>query len=520
MNRCLDFSHKLCRISMAVISTLIVSVVFFLNLFYTTAVAYSTSEKVTIRLDIGCQLLMLTVAALVLVLIWVFRFKKPSVRLTERTLFLICTVAYTLAAVFLIVHVDGSIRADASLTFRCAAGYNRGDYSSFTQEGYLYMYPHQLGIMTFDRLLLLFSKSPKLFFAANFVMVLVINRLLYKIAAFLFENRWVNLLTIACSFAFLPQFFFILFAYGVIPGLCCMMAAFYFVLLLARTGKWRYLIPVTVFAALAVIMKKNFLIGVIAAALYLLVYFLRDRKWQKLAAAGLLALCMVLPSNLLISAYERATGYPLDNASPSVLWIAMGTDIDNCRFGPGWYDVSTVQIYNESGRNAAAAAEVGKEKLAHNLEKIMQQPLKAAVFFKNKTVSQWCDPLYQSVWSGPLKDCGQTVKTPLLEDIFSGGPVNQAMTYSMKFLNLMLWLLAGIFLICFAKTNTGWELFYIFFVGGFLFHCIWEAKSQYTMPYVVGLIPFAMYALFRLCTWDAPAAIKKLLRTDKKEEAP
>lgn len=38
---------------------------------------------------------------------------------------------------------------------------------------------------------------------------------------------------------------------------------------------------------------------------------------------------------------------------------------------------------------------------------------------------------------------------------------------------------------------------YIYFSGGFLFHLIWETKSQYAYPYIVLLFPVAAFGLFK-----------------------
>ena len=62
--------------------------------------------------------------------------------------------------------------------------------------GYIYRYPHQLGLMLYDCILMLFRADP----ALNFVM----NYLSCKILDALFHDKAVNLLTIVCTFAFLP----------------------------------------------------------------------------------------------------------------------------------------------------------------------------------------------------------------------------------------------------------------------------------------------------------------------------
>ena len=38
----------------------------------------------------------------------------------------------------------------------------------------------------------------------------------------------------------------------------------------------------------------------------------------------------------------------------------------------------------------------------------------------------------------------------------------------------------------------------LIFVGGFIFHIIWEAKGQYTLQYFILLIPYAAYGMERV----------------------
>lgn len=68
-------------------------------------------------------------------------------------LFWFLSFLFIAAAVFLITAYDGRIRADAKHVFNAALAFNGGDYSSMTTVGsYMYRNPHQLGLMTLERL--------------------------------------------------------------------------------------------------------------------------------------------------------------------------------------------------------------------------------------------------------------------------------------------------------------------------------------------------------------------------------
>jgi len=74
-----------------------------------------------------------------------------------------------------------------------------------------------------------------------------------------------------------------------------------------------------------------------------------------------------------------------------------------------------------------------------------------------------------------------------------------------------LFLLLGVLvLLLYGKHSEGWEVFFLYFIGGLIFHTFWEAKSQYTYPYAFCLIPFAMYA--------AAMLLRKIRTVQKREK--
>ena len=50
------------------------------------------------------------------------------------------------------------------------------------------------------------------------------------------------------------------------------------------------------------------------------------------------------------------------------------------------------------------------------------------------------------------------------------------------------------------KGDLDKTLLPIVFLGGFLFHLIWETKSIYVLQYYYLLIPYAAYGLYKLFT--------------------
>ena len=325
-----------------------------------------------------------------------------------------------------------------------------------------------------------------------------INYVLYRISDVLFQSRSINFLTIGLSFLFLPQFFFILFAYGLIPGLFFLLLSFYYGLKFTDSRRNCHLAVMVISGSIAVLLRQNYAIGMIALSIFLLLKGLeQEKKGKYFLAACMMVLCCVLPGRLVTARMEAKTDSCLSEGIPTVLWIAMGTDMDNWERGPGWYNSFSLNTYNESGFDPEVSAERGREKLRENLTNMAQNPRRALAFLKSKLISTWCDPLYQSVWSGPLESKGQPAATALLRSLNSGRKAEDLLEIFCKWLTITLWCFSCGYLLFFYKQQPAWELFYLYCVGGALFHLIWETKSQYVYPYLFCLIPFAACAMQR-----------------------
>lgn len=478
------------------IAVVAVALICGLNFVYFSRVAYDATEVVTIYpsnllrniLLVGC------VFGLAVSVHMIGLFEKVN----EKKLFAVLTAVYCVAAAYLILNVEPVLRADAKQVLESVLKFREGDYSPFRKGGYLYRYPHQTGLVFYESQLLKFSENPQLLFLVNFLMVLGINRVSWKISDRLFGSHLINCLTILMSFAFLPQLFFILFAYGVIPGLFFMMWGFYRGICCADERKTGDLVLMCLSLGAAVLLKQNYLIGAVAMVIFLCLKMLKTRDLRLIAGVLAVLLCVTVPGKILCRYYEQKTGGTLDQGCPSVLWVAMGTDIDNHKRGPGWYNSYIFNTYRDADYDPQAAAETGMEKLRDNLDLIRSEPARAGQFLLEKTVSQWCDPMYQSVWSGPLEVCGQETYTEWLQSLYSGEASERSISGYMKLLCQVIWILSSVYILMNRKSETSWELMYLYMIGGLLFHTVWEGKSQYTYPYLYVLIPFAAAAADRM----------------------
>ncbi|MCM1213511.1 MAG: hypothetical protein NC331_16120 [Lachnospiraceae bacterium] len=433
-----------------------------------------------------------------------FVLSRMAEKMDEKVLFIVLAVAFVTAGICLIANADDALRSDPLYAYQTAAALRGGDHSSLAKGGYLFYFPHQLGLITYERILLLFSSDTKFLFFCNLLEMTGINFFLWRLTDILLKgSHAVNVNVIILSFAFLPQFFFILFAYGLLPGLFCLMAAFFCAAVFVDKGKKRYLVFMTVCSSLAVFLKENYLIGVIALAIWLVLESIRSRRYRLLIAALLLLPCCTVSVKAVQGAYELESGMKMGKGVPALLYIGMGVNPHNEMLGPGWFDGSNWSYFTQCDQDSEMAAEKAKDLLRIYWGQMRDEPLQTVIFFIRKNVSVWCDPMYQSVWSGPLESCGQHMDTKFLQSLYRGEKAEHMIYRYMKGYVLTVLVMSFLFLFKGWKENRGAALLLLYHIGGFLFYMFWEGKSQYTYPYMFVLLPLCAYTLARLSAYGS-----------------
>ena len=79
-----------------------------------------------------------------------------------------------------------------------------------------------------------------------------------------------------------------------------------------------------------------------------------------------------------------------------------------------------------------------------------------------------------------------------------------------KILIMFIFFAVLIFILSNKEITNNQILLIIIFIGGFLFHFLWEAKSRYIIPYIIILIPIASIGINK--------AVQKIVEFIKKEK--
>lgn len=417
-------------------------------------------------------------------------------KISSKQLFLICSLVYIIAGIYLIVNNNASIRADAKHVYEAALAFNRGDYSSLTTPGaYLYRNPHQLGLVTLERIYTSLFPHTQFAFLMNLLWVLASNFLLYRLTDQLVKHPMVTRYTILLTFLFFPNFLFILFVYGSTPGLFfCLLALWFFVQSEKDRKAW-YLIPGSLAISLACSLRNNYQIFAIMLLGIFFLSLIRKWKWRKALAIIMIVASLLLSTKIIRGYYSDVPQRPIGPGTPLISYVTMGLrdDPNRATLG-GWYDAYNTKILKRFNYNEEKATKQARIDLFRRIAIFMQNPAYAVKFFYQKVRSTWTEPTFQSIWTGPQVDRQQYTYTPLLRSIYEGKEGYQlANQFGMVLIMACYLASTGLLLykMFWARLSLQpWELYaYIFFLGGFGFHFFWETKSQYVYMYVLLLMP-------------------------------
>lgn len=268
--------------------------------------------------------------------------------LSCRQLFILLSALYVLAGFVLLFSLPAQLRDDAASVWRAASLLNKGD-TRFLQAGaYLNRYPHQLGLVSLERIVLfvLPRASVRIFYFLNLLAILGINYANWKLSEELFGKERVSWYTILALFAFLPQFFNMFFVYGLVYGLC---AASFGLLYFYRYLQEQHLqsaLLASLFLSLSYWIRNNNSILLVAVAVILLLECLRRRKPLLLGLLLPLLIGSLGLNKATVYYYERM-GQVHFAPNPKITWLAMGLQDTQTELRQGgWYNKYVRQVYD------------------------------------------------------------------------------------------------------------------------------------------------------------------------------
>lgn len=301
-----------------------------------------------------------------------------------------------------------------------------------------------------------------------------------------------------CLFA--PFLFYTAFIYGTVISLALVIWSFVGTVKLCQTKKIKWFILIVVSISLANIVYSGSYIASIAIVIYLIWNGISNKEASivRLLFASLgIVICLIFSSKLVVYSFYSELGVPVSEGIPATAYVHMGITSTDGSCGPGSFDSSQVEIYENNNYDSSAANDAAIILIKNDISEYLSGERKLFFFF-TKTVNQWLDPFFSSA----TMTCTLYDDEALISDSFKGFLTGSAMKNIQGLLLIIMtfvYFMSGLRVaIDFKKSLDAEDLAVIFFIGGFVFQLFWESKGRYCLPYFVCIIPLAVSGIYLL----------------------
>lgn len=378
--------------------------------------------------------------------------------------------------------------SDQMMVLTSAQRFSDGNYGRLDYGKYLFMHPHQLGLTAYEELVF------RIFGRENLTALLLLQvagiagavYFGYRITRYLFSETRVAANYLILAGLCFPFLLYCTYFYGDVPAVVLSLLAVWQLLRYVKEGKRSSLVLLVLGVSLAVLIRNNSVIVLIACACVLAVKAVSDRRVEYLFCIALLLAGMFAGRQGLRLFYERRCGHEINEGMPMVLYIAMGMQEGDKE--AGWYNGYNMYTYQDVCLyHGPTAAELGKAEIRARAKELLLHPAYGADFYWRKFSSQWSEPTYGCFIMTYAAENG---RGGFACNVYEGG-VNRVLTSFMDSYQLLIYGTALLLLISRRKKREPLEneILLIVILGGILFHMLWEAKSRYVLPYFVMMLP-------------------------------
>ena len=407
---------------------------------------------------------------------------------------------------------------DSFELLRAAKAAAENDFSAlegYSLDVYFVRYPFQLGFVLYVELFLravtaVVPTMPEGYYflalqGVNLLWLLLAYHALIRLSVLLLDGERSGKRTALLLFLCLPAVLSCTFLYGNIPAFACGTAALWCFASFLRERRWRDGVLTALLLALAVVLKLNLLIFFAAVLILWCLDLLRRFELRSLVCFVLCIVTVLGVRSVPQSIYERRSGRSFGDGIPMLAWMAMGFCEGHA--GPGWYkEDNTVTAFYKSGNDSAATKEHARRVLSERLGDFTDDPAAALEFFSTKLVTQWNEPSYESIWLNQVHE--SYGEKGALYGLFCDRGEKGTLAFMNQVQQLVFLGTLSALLRLWRRKDVNACLPIVVLLGGLLYHLLFEAKSQYALPYYILLFPMAAYG------WDG--ALEKLFAGRKK----
>lgn len=407
---------------------------------------------------------------------------------------------------------------DPAFIYGGASYFLEGSYSFLDVGGYCAMYPYQLGLTALCELLFRvvgaynYRAFEMICLAFAVGSVYLGSRILSEMTRSMAAVAGYSILMIGC----LPLVLYTPWVYGDVPSIFFALLAEWALLRYFKNKKKRYLAILISALVLAVLVRNNSLILLVAACLTALPYALLCKDRRILFALLLAALCSYGSYKAVYKMYEARSGYEHSDGIPFIAGVAMGM-MDSGNGAAGWDNNYQKEVFCvRANYDTEVAAELAGQDLRERLQIFAGDWKYTVSFFGRKILSQWNEPLYQALFfnaESPEKENGPepgSLAARLYDECYF-----KVLAVCDRWQFLVYAGMLCYFLLAVKKDSPILQhTLAVTMIGGFFFSMLYEAKARYIFPYYVMMFPYAAYG-YQLAVGKMKDLIERKWRSRK-----
>ena len=505
--------NKFIRGTIVTVGLLLCTIVLLLNIFIIAEIDDSlveARERVTLQIY-NWKNLIITIGIVAIILVGSSKIKN-IVKSKKLKIFGIgfILIIYILLQILWINKIDAFPSYDQERVYDTAVLMYEHRMEEMIKSEYLEKYPQQITLAT------LYVGIFKIFNSTNILILQYINAIANAatiLAILLIENelgkkyQTNKIRTVIISMAFVTLPILSTFIYGDILSMPMCMFAIYFIMKYSESKKIRFAIISMILMSIAYIARMNNLIYIIALTIYLCLDISKSEQkniqqiLNKILIIILFIVISILPARAIKSYWQEKLQLEKGNKFPTMGFICMG--MQEGERAKGWYNQEAALAFEDN----AIAEKTYKIKIRERINYFISHPMYFIEFYTKKTASMWAENTYASLWYNKGHNFGIAgMEETIEEKDLLAYQTRQTDEMVDSLMNPVQILQKAIVLIIFAWTilvlvkhrkNVSNEILLLVtvFIGGFLFHTIWEAKSRYIISYIVVLIPISAISI-------------------------
>ena len=402
--------------------------------------------------------------------------------------------------VFWICGVRMRPRTDPLRVVNAAEAFAIGDYSPLTETTYLEDASHQLGIclvLEIMRRLFPLIDLPLTVQLLNVLLTLSAVYAMAKVTQGFIQSLDSRRSLYALYLLFLPMPLFCVYVYGTVPMIALIAWGVFFFAKYLQKERARDGLLFALCIGLAALLKPNATVSLVAFVIIACLHAIQKKNARVLAYVLIGALLSVYLPKIAVWQYEVRSGVTLRGSYSMLAYLVMGLQ-DSAR-GPGWYNGYITQFSASIMPHEEATAIILAD-LKDRLTAFAADPAMLWQFMKDKCISLWLEPTHSSLWIGSVSEMAGRFNGLGYLVYREGSAFRLLLEHAMDAYQQALYVLCVIGGIStFRRRGDMMQaLLPTIFLGGVLFHQLFEAQSQYTYVYAFFLMPLAAQGLTAL----------------------